>query len=93
MFEKMLFYYLLVKNKYMTISPCSGIAKRINPLFLKNVSVTHKFTVQDFYPPPFKKNHINIFKLQFKIFITLYGNMPWDTINCKISLDFNIYKV
>lgn len=36
----------------MTISPCSGIAKRINPLFLKNVSVTHKFTVQDFYPPP-----------------------------------------
>lgn len=46
----------------MTISPCSGIAKRINPLFLKNVSVTHKFTVQDFYPPPpFKKNHINTY--------------------------------
>lgn len=76
----------------MTISPCSGIAKRINTLFLKNVSVTHKFTVQDFYPPPPLKKIISIYLNYNSKFLSLC-NMPWDTINCKISLDFNIYKV
>lgn len=62
MFEKMLFYYLLVKNKYMTISPCSGILQSVSILYFWKMWVWLTNSLfKTFTPPPFKKNHINTY--------------------------------